>query len=89
MHIFVSARGSLCGISVGNLLYTNCARTRRFQPIGVSFEPRPPLRGGYMTQKLSQSSRWLRGGVARLESEVQRGLAAKADFSHWSVPARL
>jgi len=26
---------------------------------------------------------------AELESEAQHGLAAKADFSHWSVPARL
>jgi hypothetical protein len=37
MHIFVSARGSLFRISVGTQLYTNCARTSCFQPIGVSF----------------------------------------------------
>jgi hypothetical protein len=40
-----------------------------------------------MSQKLSQRARWLRSGVAQLESEAQLGLAAKADFSHWSVPA--
>ena len=37
MHIFVSTRGSLCRISVGTRLCTNCARTDCFQPIGVSF----------------------------------------------------
>src|ERR1700730_5649032 len=44
------------------------------------FEQRPPLRGGYMTQKLSHRPRWLRSGVAQLESEAQHGLGAKADF---------
>jgi hypothetical protein len=42
MHIFVSARGSLCGISVGNLLCTNCARTVHervvFSLLGLAFE---------------------------------------------------
>jgi hypothetical protein len=61
-------------------LCTNCARMHRFQQIEVTFEPRPPLRGGYMTQKLSQRTRWLWDGVARLESEGQRGLAAKCRF---------
>jgi len=57
--------------------------------LSVSSEQGPPLRGGYMTQKLSLNSRWLRDGVTRLESEAQRGLAAKVNFTHWSVPARL
>ena len=33
-----------------------------------------------MTQKLSQRARWLRSGVAQLESSAQHGWAAKADF---------
>jgi hypothetical protein len=34
MHIFVSTRGSLYGISDGTRLCTNCARTNVFIPFG-------------------------------------------------------
>ena len=38
MHIFVSARGSLCRIYDGTRLCTNCARIQRFHPLGYSFQ---------------------------------------------------
>ena len=42
MHRFVSTRGSLCRISVGTRLYTNCARTVHervvFSLLGLAFE---------------------------------------------------
>ncbi len=81
--------------------FTCCCKSRRvpcaksvpesdvFMPLGLALSLGRPFGAVISTQKLSQRTRWLRGGVARLESEVQRGLAAKADFSHWSVSARL
>jgi hypothetical protein len=48
---------------------------------------RPPLRGAPMTQILSQRTRWLRSGLARLETEEQRGPAVKAVFAlQCSIP---
>jgi len=51
--------------------------------LGDSLGHRPALRGGYMTEKLSQtlSDPWAAGRVARLEYEALRGSEVKAVFT--------
>ena len=78
MHVFVSTRGSLCRISDGTRLCTNCARIQRFHTARDSFERWPPPRGGCMSLKLSLEL--VGHGVAQLESGAQHGSAAKAVF---------